>query len=119
MRVPSPQCVPPPVACVCAFVAPGVPACRYLLFAAEPYETIGFKIPNMEVDKSEGKFYTDWNREKLVFTVRVCVCVCVWAYSCVAVVRACVCPCACVDVCVMCCAPCMVWLWCAVAVALQ
>jgi hypothetical protein len=49
---------------------------QYLLFAAEPYETIGFKIPNLEVDKSEGKFYTDWNREKLVFTVREPPCVC-------------------------------------------
>ena len=46
---------------------------RYLLFAAEPYETIGFKIPNLEIDKSEGKFFTDWNREKLVFTVRAMV----------------------------------------------
>ncbi len=28
---------------------------QYLLFAADPYETIAFKIPNMEIDFSEGK----------------------------------------------------------------
>ena len=32
----------------------------YLLFAAEPYETISFKVPNAEVDKSEGKIFTHW-----------------------------------------------------------
>lgn len=36
---------------------------QYLLFAAEPYETIAFKVPSREVDKSEGKFWTLWNRE--------------------------------------------------------
>ena len=52
---------------------------QYLLFAAEPYETISFKvtrslpqldcifslfqIPSREVDKSEGKFWTYYNSE--------------------------------------------------------
>ncbi|CAF4685527.1 unnamed protein product, partial [Rotaria magnacalcarata] len=36
---------------------------QYLLFAAEPYETISFKIPSREVDKSEGKFWTYYNTE--------------------------------------------------------
>lgn len=36
---------------------------QYLLFAAEPYETIAFKVPSREVDKSENKFWTLWNRE--------------------------------------------------------
>jgi splicing factor 3A subunit 2 len=40
---------------------------QYLLFAAEPYETIAFKIPSREVDKSEGKFWTLWNRETKQF----------------------------------------------------
>merc|ERR1712137_1336468 len=31
---------------------------QFLLFAAEPYESIGFKIPNIEIDKSEGRFYS-------------------------------------------------------------
>ena len=45
---------------------------QYLLFAAEPYETIAFKIPSREIDKgsSDGtekgtvnnsKFWTHWN----------------------------------------------------------
>lgn len=34
---------------------------QYLLFAAEPYETISFKIPSREIDKSENKFWTHWN----------------------------------------------------------
>ena len=33
---------------------------QYILFAAEPYETLGFKIPNKKIDKSEGKFFTHW-----------------------------------------------------------
>ena len=41
---------------------------QYLLFAAEPYETIAFKIPSREIDKSDDKFWTLWNREtKQVF----------------------------------------------------
>ncbi|XP_071852541.1 splicing factor 3A subunit 2-like [Apostichopus japonicus] len=40
---------------------------QYLLFAAEPYETISFKIPSREVDKSEGKFWTTWNTETKQF----------------------------------------------------
>ena len=44
---------------------------QYLLFAADPYETIGFKVPNQEIDKSEGKFSTAWNPAKLVFSVHL------------------------------------------------
>jgi len=40
---------------------------QYLLFAAEPYETIAFKLPSREVDKSETKFWTLWNRETKQF----------------------------------------------------
>ncbi len=36
---------------------------QYLLFAAEPYETIAFKIPSREVDKSDHKFWTLWNKD--------------------------------------------------------
>lgn len=35
---------------------------QYLLFAAEPYETIAFKIPSRELDRStDEKFWTYWN----------------------------------------------------------
>ena len=40
---------------------------QYLLFAAEPYETIAFKVPSREVDKSETRFWTHWNRETKEF----------------------------------------------------
>ena len=34
-------------------------AYQYLLFAADPYEVIAFKIPNIDVDRSEN-FFTHW-----------------------------------------------------------
>ena len=34
---------------------------QYLLFACEPYETIGFKVPNDAVDKGEDRFFTNWD----------------------------------------------------------
>ncbi|XP_054836566.1 splicing factor 3A subunit 2 [Eublepharis macularius] len=40
---------------------------QYLLMAAEPYETIAFKVPSREIDKSESKFWTHWNRETKQF----------------------------------------------------
>ncbi|XKL64424.1 hypothetical protein PGB90_004510 [Kerria lacca] len=40
---------------------------QYLLFAAEPYETIAFKVPSREVDKSEQKFWTQWNPDTKQF----------------------------------------------------
>jgi len=33
---------------------------QYLLFAAEPYEVVGFKVPNAEAVKQEGYFYSHW-----------------------------------------------------------
>ncbi|KAF2076538.1 hypothetical protein CYY_002152 [Polysphondylium violaceum] len=45
----------------------------YLLFAAEPYETIAFKVPNKEIDRStgpDGKFFTHWDRSKNTFTLQ-------------------------------------------------
>lgn len=44
---------------------------QYLLFAAEPYETVGFKIPNIPIDKSEGKFYTNWDKNSRKFTLQL------------------------------------------------
>lgn len=44
---------------------------QYLLFAAEPYETIGFKIPNLEIDKEAGKFYSNWDEENKVFVLQL------------------------------------------------
>ena len=44
---------------------------QYLLFHAEPYETIAFKIPSVPLDKGEGKFVSSWDREKKVLSVKV------------------------------------------------
>merc|ERR1711990_48873 len=43
---------------------------QYVLFAAEPYETIAFKIPNKEIDKDKNKFHTDWDASNQTFTVQ-------------------------------------------------
>ncbi|KAL5007645.1 hypothetical protein ScPMuIL_016451 [Solemya velum] len=40
---------------------------QYLLFAAEPYETIAFKVPSREVDKDCKKIWTHWNKETKQF----------------------------------------------------
>ncbi|XP_077580146.1 splicing factor 3A subunit 2 [Stigmatopora nigra] len=40
---------------------------QYLLLAAEPYETIAFKVPSREIDKAESRFWTHWNRETKQF----------------------------------------------------
>ncbi|XP_078488186.1 zinc finger protein [Ciona intestinalis] len=40
---------------------------QYLLFAAEPYETVAFKVPSREIDKGESKFWTYWNKDTKQF----------------------------------------------------
>jgi splicing factor 3A subunit 2 len=40
---------------------------QYLLFAAEPYETVAFKIPNEPIDKGENKFVTYWDEDDKKF----------------------------------------------------
>ncbi|GJN08382.1 hypothetical protein PR202_ga26293 [Eleusine coracana subsp. coracana] len=42
---------------------------QYLLFAAEPYETIAFKIPSTEIDKSTNKFFNFWDPDKKEYIV--------------------------------------------------
>jgi len=46
---------------------------QYLLFAAEPYEIIAFKIPNREIerDPASGKFFYNWDSEKKLFTLQI------------------------------------------------
>lgn len=46
---------------------------QYLLFAAEPYETIAFKIPNMEIDRNleQGKFYINWDPRHKTFVLQL------------------------------------------------
>ena len=40
---------------------------QFLLFAAEPYVTVAFKIPNMEIDRNEGKFYENWDVDRKIY----------------------------------------------------
>lgn len=44
---------------------------QYLLFAAEPYETIAFKVPSREIDKADDKFWTHWNNESKQFFLQL------------------------------------------------
>ena len=46
-------------------------AWQYLLFAAEPYETIAFKIPNQPIDKDPSKFQTTWDDEGKTFALQL------------------------------------------------
>ena len=40
---------------------------QYLLVAAEPYETVAFKIPNEPIDRSHERFFTHWDPETNLF----------------------------------------------------
>ena len=42
---------------------------QYLLFAAEPYETIAFKIPNEPLDRDQGRLITHWDEDDKKFTL--------------------------------------------------
>jgi splicing factor 3A subunit 2 len=52
---------------------------QYLLFAAEPYETVCFKVPNWEVDKGinsssgsgDNKFFNHWDPDGKVYSLQV------------------------------------------------
>ena len=44
---------------------------QYFLIAAEPYETICFKIPNTEVDRSPDRLFDDWNESKKKYRVQI------------------------------------------------
>ncbi|EKX42394.1 hypothetical protein GUITHDRAFT_159853 [Guillardia theta CCMP2712] len=44
---------------------------QYILVAADPYETIAFKVPNQEIDNSPSKFFTNWDFDTKTFTMQV------------------------------------------------
>ncbi|XP_024396905.1 uncharacterized protein [Physcomitrium patens] len=44
---------------------------QYLLFAAEPYEIIAFKVPSTEIDKVSNKFFTHWDPDTKMFTLQL------------------------------------------------
>lgn len=43
----------------------------YLLFAAEPYETVAFKIPNRPLDRRPGGMTTVWDEAAKTFTLHL------------------------------------------------
>ena len=45
---------------------------QYILFAAEPYEIIAFKVPNVDVDKAgKDKFFTHWDEDTKTYTCQL------------------------------------------------
>lgn len=42
---------------------------KYLVVAAEPYETIGFKLSNKSIDYSEDNYKYKWDSENKVYTI--------------------------------------------------
>jgi splicing factor 3A subunit 2 len=43
---------------------------QYLLIAAEPYETIAFKVQSKEIDRSPGRFWTHWDQDGKQFSLQ-------------------------------------------------
>jgi splicing factor 3A subunit 2 len=46
-------------------------AFQYLLVAAEPYETCGFKLQAREVDRRDGRFWTWWDADAREYWIQV------------------------------------------------
>ena len=44
---------------------------QYLLVAAEPYETCGFKLQAREIDRREGRFWTWWEGDAKEFWIQI------------------------------------------------
>ncbi|CAK9134018.1 unnamed protein product [Ilex paraguariensis] len=44
---------------------------QFLMFAAEPYEIISFKVPSTEIDKSTSKFFSHWDPDSKMFTLQL------------------------------------------------
>lgn len=44
---------------------------QFLLIAAEPYITIAFKVPNLELDMTEGKHFEVWDVERKIYVLTI------------------------------------------------
>ena len=44
---------------------------QYVLFAAEPYETVAFKIPNEEIDMGPERFLRHWDPDRKEMTLQL------------------------------------------------
>jgi splicing factor 3A subunit 2 len=47
------------------------PAFQYLVFAADPYETVAFKLSSLAVDRGDDKVFSHWDAARKVFTLQV------------------------------------------------
>jgi splicing factor 3A subunit 2 len=52
-------------------VEPPNKAWQYLLFASEPYDTVAFKIPSLEVERDPAKLFTNWDADRKLFTLQL------------------------------------------------
>ncbi|KAJ1795473.1 CWF complex protein sap62 [Coemansia sp. RSA 2399] len=43
---------------------------QYLLFAADPYETVAFKVQSREIDMRQGRFWSHWDMDTRTFTLQ-------------------------------------------------
>ncbi|KAG2225696.1 hypothetical protein INT45_012168 [Circinella minor] len=43
---------------------------QYLLIAAEPYETVAFKVESKEIDRAEGRFWTHWDQDSKQYSLQ-------------------------------------------------
>jgi len=43
---------------------------QYIIFAADPYENVSFKIQSRELDRGEGRLLNHWDPDTKVFTVQ-------------------------------------------------
>jgi splicing factor 3A subunit 2 len=44
-------------------------AWQYVVFAAEPYETVAFKVPALELDRGAGKVESSWDARRKLFSL--------------------------------------------------
>lgn len=51
-------------------IEPPNKAFQYVIFAAEPYETIAFKVQSKEIDKNSNLFLTHWDKQSNQFSLQ-------------------------------------------------
>jgi splicing factor 3A subunit 2 len=51
-------------------IEPAYKRFQYLICAAEPYESIAFKIDSCPIDRREGKLWTNWDTDTKQYSVQ-------------------------------------------------
>ena len=52
-------------------IEPPDPHFMFILFAAEPYSTVAFKVPNGELDRRDEHYFEDWDKHKKKYSVHI------------------------------------------------